>query len=584
MRGEAAANNVEESYDGGVVGTPMKMTWNTEVKDWHAQEHALVMSQKQAIKKLGAEVALPAMRKELKQMIDKAVWKPVRWDSLSPMQLRKVIPSSMFLKEKFFANGDFEKVKARFVAGGHKQNRDDYEDLSSPTARLSSVFAVIAIAAAEARHVEVGDIPGAYLNADMKEEVHLLLDRVTSEQMCELDESYREFMNDRGCVAVRLLKALYGCVESAKLWNEDISATLVNDGFVPNPQDPCVFNKGSAKDKEQITVIVYVDDLLVTCKSKRRIDELWKLMRSKYAKPHQLDITVKLGPTLNYLGMTFDFSIEGEVAITQKGFVDDLLRDSGIDESKRASTPAADNLFDVRDDDEAGSATIAQAEWFHSFTAKCLYLAKRSRPEILTTVAFLATRISKCNGDDLKKLGRLLYYLSGTRERGIVFRPGVRGMQVRQFIDAAYGVHSDMKSASGGVTVIGDAGPNMANACKQTIVTKSSTEAELVAASDLMNQPFHIRQLLIEQGYEQGPIVLYQDNLNCMHLIAKGRAGSQKTRHISIRYYWIKQYVDNGEVVVEKLATEEMPANILTKPLQGSQFKYERKLLTNWRD
>ena len=77
---------------------------------------------------------------------------------------------------------------------------------------------------------------------------------------------------------------------------------------------------------------------------------------------------------------------------------------------------------------------------------------------------------------------------------------------------------------------------------------------------------------------------VYQDNLNCMHLIAKGRAGSQKTRHISIRYYWIKQHVDKGEVIVEKLATEEMPANILTKPLQGSQFRYERKLLTNWKD
>jgi len=293
---------------------------------------------------------------------------------------------------------------------------------------------------------------------------------------------------------------------------------------------------------------------------------------------------VKAGPIINYLGMTFDFSIKGEVAMTQCGFIEDLIRDSGIEANKRAATPAADNLFEVRDDGEAGETTAAQSEWYHSFTAKCLYLAKRSRPEILTTVSFLATRITKCNKDDLKKLGRLLYYLAGTKERGVVFRPGARGMQVRQFIDAAYGVHTDMKSASGGVTVIGDAGPNMTNACKQSIVTKSSTEAELVAASDLMNQPFHVRQLLIEQGYDQGPITLYQDNLNCMHLIAKGRAGSQKTRHISIRYYWIKQFIDDGQVVVEKLATEEMPANILTKPLQGSQFKYERKLLTNWKD
>ena len=157
-------------------------------------------------------------------------------------------------------------------------------------------------------------------------------------------------------------------------------------------------------------------------------------------------------------------------------------------------------------------------------------------------------------------------------------------MQVRQYIDAAYGVHTDCKSSSGGVTVLGDAGPISATSCKQSIVTKSSSEAELVASSDLMNGPFHVRRLLIAQGYEPGPIVLYQDNLSCMALIAKGRAGSERTRHISIRYFWIKQHVDGGDVVVEKLATEEMPANILTKPLQGSQFRYERKLLTNWDD
>ena len=553
-------------------------------KEWHAQEHALVMSQKQAIRKLGADVALSAIGKELRQMVDKGVWVPVRWTDLSAMQSKKMIRSSMFLKEKHLPNGDFEKLKARFVAGGDGQDKNDYGDLSSPTARLSSVFAVVAIAAAESRLVEVGDIPGAYLNADMKQEVHLLLDRVTSEEMCKIDERYRGFMNDRGCVAVRLLKALYGCVESAKLWNDDIAKTLTDDGFVPNPQDPCVYNKGTAKDNDQITVVLYVDDLLVTCVSRKRIDELWKLLRMKYAKPPQPDISVKAGPVISYLGMTFDFRVEGEVAMTQCGFVNDLVKDSGIDENKKAATPAADNLFEVRDDTEAGEATAAQIEWYHSFTAKCLYLAKRSRPEILTAVAFLATRITKCNMDDLKKLARLLYYISSTRERGIVFRPGVRGMQVRQFIDAAYGVHTDMKSTSGGVTVIGDAGPNMTSSCKQSIVTKSSTEAELVAASDLMNQPFHVRQLLIEQGYDQGPVTLYQDNLNCMHLIAKGRAGSQKTRHISIRYYWIKQYVDDGQVVVEKLATEEMPANLLTKPLQGSQFRYERKLLTNWKD
>ena len=554
-------------------------------KDWYHKEYALVMSQKQAIKKLGEKKALPAISAEVKQMLDKGVWRPLHAHELTEEDIKNVIHSTMFLKEKFDAMGLLEKIKARLVARGDEQDRENYSDLSSPTARLTSLMSVVAIAAAEGRKVEVGDIPGAYLNADMKARVPMRLNRIISAEICKLDPSYTPYLDKKGCLTVLLLKALYGCVESGKLWNEDLTAALMKAGFVSNPEDPCLFNKGSVADKNQITVIVYVDDLMVTCLEQQPIDELWAIMRAKYAKPGEPDIVVKKGPVVNFLGMTFDWTLPGEVSITQLGFVAELLTDSALDFSKRAATsPAAENLFDTRDDEEAGVINGEQKDWFHTFTAKCLYLAKRSRPEILTTVAFLCTRVTKSNLDDIKKLERLLSYLSGSRERGITLKPGVKGMQVRIFIDAAYGVHTDCKSSSGGVTVLGDAGPISATSNKQSIVTKSSSEAELVASSDLMNGPFHVRRLLVAQGYEPGPIVLYQDNLSCMALIAKGRAGSERTRHISIRYFWIKQHVDGGDVVVEKLATEEMPANILTKPLQGSQFRYERKLLTNWKD
>ena len=152
-------------------------------KDWYHKEYALVMSQRQAIKKLGAQVALPAISKELKQMLDKEVWQPVHRDSLTEQERLETIPSSMFMKEKYYADGAFEKVKGRLVAGGNKQDRDKYDDLSSPTARLSSLTSVAAIAACEGRIVETGDIPGAYLNSKMKERVNMRLNRVISEQI-----------------------------------------------------------------------------------------------------------------------------------------------------------------------------------------------------------------------------------------------------------------------------------------------------------------------------------------------------------------------------------------------------------------
>ena len=185
----------------------------------------------------------------------------------------------------------------------------------------------------------------------------------------------------------------------------------------------------------------------------------------------------------------------------------------------------------------------------------------------------------------LGKLRRLLRYIRSTRDRGIILRPGIRGVTVRNFVDAAYGVHTDGKSHTGSAIVIGDGGPVFVKSAKQKIVTKSSTEAELVAASDSANQAFHTRRFIIEQGHgECGPVTMYQDNLSCMALIAKGKSSSERTRHVSIRYFWLKERTDDGELEVLHLSTEQMYANALTKPLQGKQFIAERKELTNWVD
>ena len=552
------------------------LMWEMDFRrKWYNREIALTMSVKQATKKLGAEVAMPAVSKELRQMLDKKVWTPKRWAQLTESERKAVIPSTFFLKEKFLANGAFEKLKGRLVARGDEQDKSLYGSLTSPTASTSSIFAVAAIAAAEGRKVETADVPGAYLNADMEKTVHMRLDKTLSAEIVRIDARYADYLDYKGCLVVRLDKALYGCVESARLWYLNLKNTLEEAGYSVNVEDPCVFNKGMGP--EQCTVIVYVDDLMATCVNQETIDELWGALKRKYGE----GVVTHKGPVLSYLGMTFDYSVAGEVRITQAGYTVDILRDCGLDLNKAAPTPASEHLFDTRDESE--KASVERADWFHRNVAKLLYLAKRTRPECLTAVAFLATRVTKCDLDDLKKLTRLLLYVNGTKERGIVLRPGARGIRVRSFVDAAYGVYViDGKSVTGAVTMIGDAGPIHAKSTKQSIVTKSSTQAELVATSDSANQPFHVRRFIIEQGHDCGPVTLYQDNLSTMHLIERGRAASEKTRHISIRYFWIKQAVEDGEVVIEKLDTKLMPANILTKPLQGEQFKQERRMLTNW--
>ena len=215
---------------------------------------------------------------------------------------------------------------------------------------------------------------------------------------------------------------------------------------------------------------------------------------------------MKEGPSIDYVGMTFDFSEPGKVKVTMSHCVQDILSTCGV--SGTATTPASESLFESRD--TVAKATEEERKWFHTHTAKMLYLAKRVRPECLTAVSFLSTRVSQCDADDLKKLTRLLRYVRGTPERGIVLEVGDE-IRVTIYIDAAYGVHlSSGKSHSGFAVFIG-LGPLGVSSTKQRIVTKSSTESELVALSDYASAGIHLKNFLLGQGYEVVPCEIMQD-------------------------------------------------------------------------
>jgi hypothetical protein len=159
-------------------------------------------------------------------------------------------------------------------------------------------------------------------------------------------------------------------------------------------------------------------------------------------------------------------------------------------------------------------------------------------------------------------------YIRGTREMGMILRPGASGIRVHLFVDASYGVHVDGRSHTGSCVVIGDLEAVHCRSSKQQIVTKSSTEAEVVALSDSANQGLFLRNFLTLQGYDMLSVIVHQDNLSCMALLARGRSGGERT-HINIRYFWLKDRVDRGEATIVRKGTEELYTNVLTKPLQG---------------
>ena len=137
------------------------------------------------------EEARPVIMAELQQMVDKRVWHAVHLRDLSHGDRKRIIRSSMFLKDKYLASGAFERFKARLVAGGDMQDKSLYENLSSPTASTTSVLTVAAIAAAEGRSVITIDIGGAFLNADMAPtgvKVHMRLDKVMTTLLQKIEE------------------------------------------------------------------------------------------------------------------------------------------------------------------------------------------------------------------------------------------------------------------------------------------------------------------------------------------------------------------------------------------------------------
>jgi hypothetical protein len=164
------------------------------------------------------------------------------------------------------------------------------------------------------------------------------------------------------------------------------------------------------------------------------------------------EISLRRGPVINNLGMVLDFTHAGQVVVTMSSYTDDVLNSSGTPGTAR--TPGTDCLFEVRN--SAPQVPEDVRVWFRKHVAMILYLAKRARPELLTAVLYRATRVTKCDGDDVDKLIHFIRHIRGTCHMGRILRPGASGIRVHLFVDASYGVHVDGRSHTGSCVVIGD--------------------------------------------------------------------------------------------------------------------------------
>ena len=180
---------------------------------------------------------------------------------------------------------------------------------------------------------------------------------------------------------------------------------------------------------------------------------------------------------------------------------------------------------------------------------------------------------------DLDAVDRILNYLAGTRTLGLCFH-APSGVKLVATVDASFGTHTDRKSHTGITLHIGESsGSFLTRSKKQSITADSSTAAEYIAAHSAAKEIQWARSLLDELGYkQQEPTVLFEDNKSTITMV-NNDSHSQKTKHIDIRYHYIREAVQRKQLVMEHLPTKEMTSDIATKPLGPTEFLRKRPLL-----
>ena len=192
----------------------------------------------------------------------------------------------------------------------------------------------------------------------------------------------------------------------------------------------------------------------------------------------------------------------------------------------------------------------------------------------------LCSRVKAPNLTDAAKLDHLVKYLNGTRTIPLTLSANDTNI-ITWFVDAAFAVHPDFKSHTGGNMTMGE-GAVISISKKQKMNTQSSTEAELVAADDCMGMILWTRLFLEAQGYQVNDNILFQDNQSTILLQKNGKSSSSKrTRHLNIRYFFIKDQYDQGNLTIKYCSTDKMLADYMSKPQQGQLFKVMRKALMN---
>ncbi|GJW45351.1 retrovirus-related pol polyprotein from transposon TNT 1-94 [Tanacetum coccineum] len=356
--------------------------------------------------------------------------------------------------------------------------------------------------------------------------------------------------------AVRMLKkALYGLKQAPRTWYDKMSSFLIEHGFNKGIIDPTLFTRRHGGDI--LLVQVYVDDIIFGSTNPYFSKRFANLMKNNFEMS-------MMGELKFFLGLQVHQSPRG-IFISQSQYAIELLKKHGLDECVSMSTPMATERLDA---DLQGTPTD-QTTYHHMIRG--LYLTA-SRPDIAFATFVCARYQARPTVKHLKEVKWIFRYLRQSYNMGLWYLKD-SGFELIAYLDADHaGCKDDCKSTSGGLQFLG--GKLVSWSSKKPDCTAMSTaEAEYVSLSACCAQVIWMRTQLLDYGFKYNRIPMYCDSKSAI-AISCNPVQHSKTKHIDIRYHFIKEHVERGTVEIYFVGTEYQLADLFTKALPKERFEY----------